>query len=108
MMPNILVSDAVTCLSNGSLGTIDLHPHFRIRSIQRHIQDQWIFDCLLNEEIVGILKQSNDKFRLYYEHPINPNNHDLIIVVVIDDLNAKDITVITSYKQKIEKRIRTR
>ena len=108
MMSNNLLSDAVFCLTNGRLGKINLHSHYIIRSIQRRINDKWIFDCLLKGEIVGIIKQSNDKFRLYYEHPTNPNNYDLIIIVVIDDLNAKNITVLTSYKQKIEKRIRSR
>jgi len=55
---------------------------------------------------VGILKQSDDKFRLYYKHPIIPKTHDLIIVVVINDLITKDITVVTSYKQTIKKRER--
>lgn len=107
-MPDILLRKAISCLSEGQIGKIDLHHHYIIRSIQRLINDKWVFNCLLNEEIVGILKQSDDKFRLYYEHPINYNTHDLIIVIVIDDLKEKDITVITSYKQKIEKRIRSR
>ncbi len=55
---------------------------------------------------MGILKQSDDKFRLYYQHPIIPKTHDLIIVVVINDLITKDITVVTSYKQTIKKRER--
>jgi hypothetical protein len=103
----ILLRNAVSCLSNiTKKSNINLHPHYQIRKLQRHINNKWVYDCIIKEELVGILKQSDDKFRLYYQHPIIPKTHDLIIVVVINDLITKDITVVTSYKQTIKKRER--
>lgn len=99
-MVDILLTHAVSCLEDiKKQDNIKLHPHYELRSLQRNIDDQWIYDCIIKSEIVGILKQSNDKFRLYYEHPLIPETHDLIIIIVIKDLMAKHITVITSYDQ---------
>lgn len=106
-MVDILLKNAVSCLSNiTKRSNINLHFHYQIRKKQRQINDEWVYDCIIKEELVGILKQSDDKFRLYYKHPIIPKTHDLIIVVVINDLNTKDITIVTSYKQTIRKRER--
>jgi len=106
-MTDILLKNAVSCLSNiTKKSNINLHLHYQIRKLQRHINDKWIYDCITKEELVGILKQSDDKFRLYYKHPIIPKTDDLIIVIVINDLITKNITVVTSYKLTIKKRER--
>ena len=103
-MNEIPLNFAMETLSDLSISQIEIKDHYRLRSIQRNISDQWISDCLINKELLGILKQSKDKFRLYYEHPVNPDKYDLVIIITIN--LTKHITIITTYQQNINQRLR--
>ena len=92
-------------LSNLSISQIEIKDHYLVRSRERNIPDNWVTDCLINKEPVGMLKQSDDKFRIYYEHPETPNENDLIIVASINNY-TQHITIITTYNQSIKMRER--
>lgn len=104
-MMDIPLDLAIQYLSNLSSEQIEITDHFIKRREQREILDEWILDCLMNKDRLGILKQSANKFRLYYEHPENPKEFDIIIIVAIDD-TTQHITIITTYNQNIEQRVR--
>jgi hypothetical protein len=104
-MAEVTLKLAEECLSKLTISQIDIKDHYLVRSRERKVSDQWISDCLINNELVGILKQSDDKFRLYYEHPIDPTEYDLIIVVAIN-IFTNHVTIITTFEQNVNVRVR--
>lgn len=104
-MVGVSLKLAEDCLSELTISQIEIRDHYLVRSRERGIPDQWISDCLINKELVGILKQSDDKFRLYYEHPNDPTKYDLIIIVAID-ISTKHVTIITTFEQNVNVRVR--
>ena len=63
-----------------------------------------IYESLLTEIPVGILKSSYNVFKVVYSH-INKKSKDLYIIIAIKD--NKGIKLITTYPTKKEKRVRT-
>ncbi|ACV25375.1 hypothetical protein QIT38_gp35 [Methanocaldococcus fervens tailed virus 1] len=62
-----------------------------------------IKNMLLTQKPVGILKQSGNKFRLYYELD---EKYDLIIVISVWNTNPIEINLVTTYPQEKKKRER--
>jgi hypothetical protein len=85
---------------------IDLRHHSTNKMIDREIKNEWIYNCLLNKKLLGILKQRHDRFRLYYSHPEKPFKYDLIIVVDVLYSIPKYINFVTTYEQEVERRMR--
>lgn len=96
----------VDFLENVKRNDIDLNFHSVDRLKERKIKFEWIYNCIINENLVGILKQRSYRFRIYYSHPEKPHNYDLIIVVDIFYNLAKFINVVTTYEKEIERRVR--
>jgi len=96
----------VDFLEDLSRDSIEFTPYSTYRRQNRHILSEWIYHCLINEELVGILKQRSYRFRLYYSHPIEPHKYDLLIVVDVFYGLLKYIIVVTTYEQEIKKRVR--
>jgi hypothetical protein len=81
---------------------IDILPHALERDF---ITAEWIFNCILSNEIRGILQQRDFRYRIYYKHPIKEYRYDLVII--IDVITSKTcIKVVTTYEQSIGKRVR--
>lgn len=80
---------------------IDILPHALERET---IQKNWIYDVILNKEPSGVLKQREDRYRIYYEHPTK-NKYDFIVVIDIKN-SPKIIKVVTTYEQSNKRRVR--
>jgi hypothetical protein len=94
-------------LENISREKIDIGSHaFDKISGDREINEEWIYHCLINEKKTGILKQRSNRFRIYYNHPTKSERYDLIIVVDIIESSKKDIRVVTTYEQSVDRRVR--
>jgi hypothetical protein len=104
-MPEISIQDAVSCLSTISHGQISATSH-AVERMEERFNEKWIYQCLIKNQIVGILKQNPQKFKLYYKHPQNGYKHDLVIVVVFGKYPKCDIRIVTIYEQSIKRRVR--
>lgn len=82
---------------------IDILPHALRRET---IREEWIYDCILNGEILGILEQRKNRFRIYYKHPTKAEKYDLIIIIDVMGTSTKCIKVVTTYEQSIKRRVR--
>lgn len=101
-MTDISLKLAMEYLLNLSISQIEIKDHYLVRSRERKIPDKWIIDCLIDKEPLEIIKQSDDKFRIYYEHPEKPEENDLIIVASINYSTQH----ITTFNQSIVKMVR--
>jgi|GEM_PF-6690067 hypothetical protein len=45
------------------------------------INKELIYNCIIRGELVGILKQRKDRYRIYYKHPTSSEKYDLVIVI---------------------------
>jgi len=104
-MTELSLKFAMECLSNLSISQIEITDHYLKRSRERDISDKSVIDCLIKKEPLGMLKENDDKFRIYYEHPDTPNENDLIIIVGMN-YSTQHITIITTYNQNINMRVR--
>jgi hypothetical protein len=82
---------------------IDIRPHALERTT---INIEWLYDCLLNEEPEGVLKQRDDRFRIYYKHPKKQDKYDLVLIIDIVNSSPKIIKVVTTYEQSVNRRVR--
>ncbi|MFP4655467.1 MAG: hypothetical protein ACLFMM_07345 [Methanohalobium sp.] len=63
-----------------------------------------IYDLILNTKLVGILKQDEGKFKIFYR---NNNKYDLIIIMAVKRTNPDlVINLVTCHIQEIKKRLR--
>ena len=82
---------------------IDILPHALERD---NITEELIYDCILNDEIVGILEQRDNRFRIYYKHPTKEDRYDLVIIIDVIKTSTKCIKVVTTYEQSVKRRVR--
>ncbi|MBR5502991.1 MAG: DUF4258 domain-containing protein [Methanobrevibacter sp.] len=73
--------------------------HFQIRNVQRFTDLGMVYEALINEELVGILKQDYNKFLLFYEHK-TLNSHDLAVVIAMGDDFINLITAFVNPKHR--------
>lgn len=64
-MFNVNIGNVVSCLSTLSNHMISNTNHAILRIYERELTEQSIINCLINEEIMGILKQSPNKFQIF-------------------------------------------
>ena len=62
-----------------------------------------IYHIILKEQPVGILKQEEEKFKLYYERT---EKHDLIIIISIKSTNPILFNLVTCFLEDANKRRR--
>jgi hypothetical protein len=67
------------------------------------IDQDIVYDSLVNKKPVLIGKTSYDTFKVLYEHP-NRSSEDIYIIFKIDE--SKNILLVTIYTHSIERRIR--
>jgi hypothetical protein len=104
-MYDLSIKNVIFYLSLVSSNEISLTYHARER-IKEKLEEKLVQSCLLNREIVGILKQSPLKFKLFYKHPEDELEYDLIIVIVFKNYPKWDIRIVTIYEQKNKRRVR--
>lgn len=81
--------------------------HFQERISERkseiHPDLNEIYHIILKEQPVGILKQEEGKFKLYYERT---ENHDLVIIISIKGTNPLILNLVTCFLEDAKKRRR--
>ena len=81
--------------------------HFQERISERkseiHPDLNEIYHIILKEQPVGILKQEEGKFKLYYERT---EKHDLIIIISIKSTNQILFNLVTCFLEDANKRRR--
>lgn len=74
--------------------------HFDIRTVQRIGDSSLIFDAFLYNPLMGIIKQSYNKFRLYFEHNNKPSKDIALVIGINDDKTVNFITVMLTDRDK--------
>lgn len=105
-MFNVTIAKVVSCLSIISNHMISSTNNAILRIYERELTEQSIKNCLINEEIVGILKQSPNKFQIFYKHPYKQLKYDLVIIMVFNHYPKCNIRVVTIYEQSVKRRVR--
>jgi hypothetical protein len=97
----------LNCLSKINTDNIHATYHFQERIDQRkseiHPDLNEIYSILLKEQPVGILKQEEGKFKLYYERT---EKYDLIIIVSIKSTSPLILNLVTCFLEDAKKRRR--
>lgn len=106
----INIAEVIFLLSEIRKERIIITEHTKKRLIERNLDEKWIYECLINQEIKGILEQrdsreSDYKYKVLYEHPVK-QKYDIIIVFAIANLSERSIRIITTYKQERVRRVR--
>lgn len=95
------------CLSNASEDNFIVTEHFLKRLESRKSKDfpdlNGILDIAMNKKPVGILIQSEEKFKVYYS---TNNVYDLVVVFAIKNTNPVRIALVTCYKQDTKRIVR--
>ena len=81
-----------------------VHPkfHFHKKNHERHSNPELWIKSFFKHKLVGIMKQSYNKFKLCYKHPIKKQK-DIYLIAVINDDNS--VSVLTTYEGDISRRI---
>ncbi len=102
--------DIVTVLdyiSKIDMSNLYLTEHFIIRANERksdiYPDAKGIIEIILNETPLGILKQSEEKFKLIY--PLN-NDDDYIVIMSVKKINPLRINLISCFPEDAKKRRR--
>lgn len=82
---------------------IEILPHALERS---EMQKNWLYDAILGNAILGILRQRKDRYRIYYEHPTKGERYDLILSIEVKESSPITIKVVTAYIQTVNRRVR--
>jgi len=100
------IEDIINFLKNIDRTNLIETRHFR-KHIDENIPEisSVINDYILKQKPVGILRQDNTKFKLYYELD---EKYDLIVVISVNVKSENPITIslITCFKQKASRRVR--
>ncbi len=75
-----------------------------MRNTQRNEKNEMIYNLLSSEELVGILKQDFNKFKIVYKHPTKISM-DVCIVILIDEF--KKISMITNFTKNKNLRVKS-
>lgn len=75
--------------------------HFHVNNHKRHSNPNMWTKVFFKHELLGIMKQEENKFKLCYKHP-SKNQKDLYLIIVINDDNSMDL--ITTYEGNISRR----
>ncbi|ADC70062.1 hypothetical protein MFS40622_1386 [Methanocaldococcus sp. FS406-22] len=97
------IDEVLKCLSNTTKENFKKTEHFEIRMGLRKDNlptEEGLFEILTKNKPVGILKQKDDKFKVYYEFD---EEHDIVVVISIKSVEPLQINLITIFPQDIEK-----
>jgi len=101
------VTTLLNYLSKIEIDNLRATHHFQERIGERkseiHPDLNEIYNIILKEEPVGILKQEEGKFKLYYERT---ENYDLIVIVSIKSTNPIILNLVTCFLEDVKKRRR--
>ncbi len=97
----------LNCLSEIEIDNLRATYHFQERIRERkseiHPDLNEIYNIILKEQPVGILKQEQEKFKLYYERN---ESYDLIVIVSIKNTNPTILNLVTCFLEDAKKRRR--
>lgn len=97
----------LNCLSKINKDNIRATYHFQERNNQRksevHPDLNEIYNIILKEQPVGILKQEEGKFKLYYERT---EKYDLIVIVSVKSTSPLILNLVTCFLEEAKKRRR--
>lgn len=79
------IENALERLSNCNQNQIELGPHAKDRVEDREIDEQLVYDCLVEKKVSGILEQRITRFKLFYKQECSRVTYDLIIVIEFED-----------------------
>ena len=98
------VEDIIRLLNDIGIDNLSETKHFP-KHIEENIPEisSVINDYILSKKPVGILKQDDSKFKLYYELD---DKYDLIIVISVKSESPITISLITCFKQASKRRVR--
>ena len=103
-MRNYTVEEAINIISNCNYSDIQESYHYLRRNSERINDLDLIQKTILNNTLVGILKQDYNKFNVYYEHEYKPKYDLNIIILLTDEEKLKLITVIENLRSKRERK----
>lgn len=102
-MRDYSLEKALEIIRNCNESQISEARHFTIRNTQRNIDLGIVHNVFLNNDVVGIIKQDLNKFKVYFEHPTRPSK-DIVVIFAIEDYeNIKFITSFLTEREKREK-----
>ncbi|AUB56105.1 MULTISPECIES: DUF2283 domain-containing protein [Methanobacterium] len=78
---------------------IDILPHATERD---EIHKELLYNCIIEDDLVGILKQRKNRYRIYYKHPTKGESHDLVIVIDVKISSTIIIKVVTAYLKQLK------
>jgi len=101
------ISTFLNYLSKIEIDNLRATYHFQERISERkseiHPDLNEIYGIILKEAPIGILKQDEEKFKLYYE---KTEKYDLIIILSIKNLNPLILNLVTCFLEDANKRRR--
>lgn len=101
------ISTFLNYLSKIEIDNLRATYHFQERIGERkseiHPDLNEVYDIILKEKPIGILKQNEEKFKIYYE---KTEKYDLIIILSIKNLNPVILNLVTCFLEDAKKRRR--
>ena len=98
------IDEFLNYLSNATKENFKKTKHFEIRIELREDnlpQEDELFRILTENKPVGILKQKDDKFKVYYEFN---EKHDVVVVMSIKSIEPLQINLVTIFPQDRKRR----
>ncbi|MBQ6099584.1 MAG: hypothetical protein IJL02_06955 [Methanobrevibacter sp.] len=80
---------------------VNLMFHFKKNNHQRHDNPHSWVKAFFGHNLLGLMKQEENKFKLCYKHP-RKTQKDLYLIVLINDDNSMNL--ITTYEASINRR----
>jgi len=98
-MKDYQIKEVVNRISDCLESEIKESKHFNIRNIQRITDLAMVYNSLINDDLMGILKQDYNKFILLYDHK-TIKSKDLGIVIAMREEYIYLVTVFLNPKNR--------
>ena len=103
-MKDYSIEEAIEIINSCDESFVTDTKHFDIRNVQRIGDLGLIFQTFLYNQLMGIIKQDYNKFRLYFEHSQKPTKDISLVIGINDNRTVNFITVMETYRnQRVRK-----
>ena len=103
-MKDYSIEEAIEIINSCDESFVADTKHFDIRNVQRIGDLGLIFQTFLYNQLMGIIKQDYNKFRLYFEHSQKPTKDISLVIGINDNKDVKFVTVMETYRnQRVRK-----
>lgn len=103
-MKDYSIEEAIEIINSCDESFVADTKHFDIRYVQRIGDLGLIFQTFLYNQLMGIIKQDYNKFRLYFEHSQKPTKDISLVIGINDNRTVNFITVMETYRnQRVRK-----